>query len=298
MKKNIAVIGGANVDLSATLRGAFIASDSNPGYVHIGYGGVARNIAHNLALLGANVQLVSCFGSDILGELIRQDCINQGLHLDLSQQIGQERNGMYLCINNHAGDMIAAVADTDIMMHLTPGYLEQRMEQLNHSDFIVADTNISAETLQYLIEHATAPVFVDGVCTVKAERVTEALRRSDKKHLFALKLNQKEALSVTGAENYEEAAVQLLKQGVDNIYITLGSEGAYCCNAEERYHFPALPGEVVNTTGAGDAFLSGVVWAYVKGLRFADTAQYGLMAARAALTSPSAVNPDIANLLL
>ena len=83
------------------------------------------------------------------------------------------------------------------------------------------------------------------------------------------------------------------------MYITLGSEGVYCRNAAEEWLFPALPiTEVVNTTGAGDAFLAGVVYALAKGLPFPQVAQYGLMAARATLMSPKAVNPDIANILL
>ena len=54
----------------------------------------------------------------------------------------------------------------------------------------------------------------------------------------------------------------------------------------------------MNTTGAGDAFLAGVIYALAKSIPFPQTAQYGLMAARATLMSPKAVNPDIANILL
>jgi pseudouridine kinase len=63
----ISIIGGANMDMSATLNGAFIAADSNPGHIEVGYGGVARNIAHNLALLGARTQLLTIFGGDLFG---------------------------------------------------------------------------------------------------------------------------------------------------------------------------------------------------------------------------------------
>ena len=70
METLISVIGGANVDLSATLYDAFIAADSNPGHIDIGYGGVARNIAHNLALLGARTQLLTIFGGDLFGGLL------------------------------------------------------------------------------------------------------------------------------------------------------------------------------------------------------------------------------------
>ena len=55
---------------------------------------------------------------------------------------------------------------------------------------------------------------------------------------------------------------------------------------------------VNNTNGAGDAFLAGVVYAHAKGIEFPKTAQYGLMAARTAIMTPNAVNPDVANILL
>jgi pseudouridine kinase len=85
---------------------------------------------------------------------------------------------------------------------------------------------------------------------------------------------------------------------VAHVYITLAAEGVYCRTAAEEWLYPALPVEVVNTNGAGDAFLAGVVFAHAKGIDFPQTAQYGLMAARAALMSPKAVNTEIANILL
>jgi pseudouridine kinase len=298
MNTLISVIGGANVDLSATLHDAFIAADSNPGHVEIGYGGVARNIAHNLSLLGARTQLLTVFGGDLFGGLLQDYCKQQGIDIHLSDKQNALRSGIYLCINNHGGEMIAAVADTDIIREITPEWLAKRIGEINLSDFIVADTNISEDAIRYLMENSTAPLLIDGVSTTKAHRVTNALKRCKLPFLHSLKLNLKEALAVTATTTYAEAAQQLLNWGVAHVYITLGSEGVYCRNAAEEWLYPALPGDVVNTTGAGDAFLAGVVYALAKGLPFPQTAQYGLMAARATLMSPKAVNPDIANILL
>jgi pseudouridine kinase len=294
----ISVIGGANVDLSATLQDAFIAADSNPGHVEIGYGGVARNIAHNLALLGARSQLLTVFGGDLFGGLLQDYCKQQGIDIHLSDKQNSLRSGIYLCINNHGGEMIAAVADTEAIREITPEWLAKRIGEINLSDFIVADTNISEDAIRYLMENCTAPLLIDGVSTTKAHRVTNALQRCKLPFLHSLKLNLKEALAVTGSATYAEAAQRLLNMGVAHVYITLGGEGVYCRNAAEEWLFPALPGDVVNTTGAGDAFLSGVVYALAKGMQFPQTAQYGLMAARATLMSPKAVNPEIANILL
>ncbi len=294
----ISVIGGANVDMSATLTDAFIAADSNPGHVEVGYGGVARNIAHNLTLLGARTQLLTIFGGDLFGGLLHDYCKQQGIDVHLSERESSLRSGLYLCLHNHAGEMIAAVADTEAIRLITPEWLAKRSGELNLSDYVVADTNIGEEAIRWLMENVTVPLFIDGVSTTKAHRVVNALRKAKLPYLHTLKLNLKEALVVTEKQTYGEAAQELLNLGVAHVYITLGSEGVYCRTAAEEWLFPALPGEIVNTTGAGDAFLAGVVYAHAKGIDFPQTAQYGLMAARATLMTPKAVNPDIANILL
>lgn len=309
MKKCIYVIGGANLDISATLFAPFIANDSNPGHVTLGHGGVARNIAHNLSLLGHDVKFVSVFGSDIFGGLMMDHCRHIGLDITLSEHVNDYRTGTYLCINNQSGDMIAAVADTEIISHITPEFLERRLGELNKADYIVTDTNVSEAALSYLLSHCVAPVCVDSVSTTKAWRIINALNNSHTARLHALKLNLKEALVVTGMEDYREAARKIIDLGVENVYITLGSEGVYCAGMVISGEveptatfvdtlFPALPVEVKNTTGAGDAFLAGAVHAYCCDIPFPQTAQYGLMAARATLMSEQAVNPDIANILL
>lgn len=294
----ISIIGGANMDMSATLNGAFIAADSNPGHIEVGYGGVARNIAHNLALLGARTQLLTIFGGDLFGGLMHDYCKQQGIDVHLSERESSQRSGIYLCLHNQAGEMIAAVADTEAIRLITPEWLAKRIGEINMSEFIVADTNVTEDSIRWLMENVTAPLFIDGVSSTKAHRVVNALRKCKLPYLHTLKLNLKEALAVTETATYSEAAQQLLDLGVAHVYITLGAEGVYCRNAAEEWLFPILPGEIVNTTGAGDAFLAGVVFAYAKGISFPQTAQYGLMAARTSLMSPKAVNPDIANILL
>ena len=269
----ISVIGGANVDLSAMLNDAFIAADSNPGHVEVGYGGVARNIAHNLSLLGARTQLLTIFGGDLFGGLLHDYCKQQGIDVHLSERESSARSGMYLCIHNHGGEMIAAVADTDIIKGITPEWLEKRSGELNLSDFIVADTNIGEDAIRWLMDHVTVPLFIDGVSSTKAHRVINALQKAKLPYLHTLKLNLKEALAVTNTSTYAEAAQALLNLGVAHVYITLGADGVYCRNAAEEWLFPALPGEVVNTTGAGDAFLAGVVYVpliVVNSLQFAN----------------------------
>ena len=294
----ISVIGGANIDLTAVLNDTFIAADSNPGHIEVGHGGVARNIAHNLALLGARTQLLTVVGGDLFGGLLYDYCKQQGIDMHLSERAHDVRSGLYLSMHNHSGEMIAAVSDTEAVRLITPEWLAKRSGEISCSDYVAADTNISEEAIRWLMENVTAPLFIDGVSTTKAHRVVNALRNAKLPYLHTLKLNLKEALAVTEAATYAEAAQKLLDLGVAHVYITLSGEGVYCRTAAEEWLYPALPGEIVNTNGAGDAFLAGVIFAHAKGIAFPQTAQYGLMAARAALMSPKAVNTDIANILL
>ena len=62
------------MDISAALTAPFVPADSVPGHVTLGCGGVARNIAHNLRLMGNEVRFVSIFGGDTFGRLCWQEC--------------------------------------------------------------------------------------------------------------------------------------------------------------------------------------------------------------------------------
>ena len=297
MNGYVTVIGGVNMDISAALTAPFIPADSVPGRVTLGCGGVARNIAHNLRLMGHDVKFVSVFGGETFGEMCWRECQAIDLDLTLSERCEGMRNGLYLCVNDQTGDMIAAVADTDIISHITPEFLEARIPAINESALVIADTNISTEALQYLIDHCTAPLMVDTVSTAKAPRIIKALQQSEKKSLNSLKLNLQEAQAVTHCSTAKEAADRLTAMGVEQVYITLGSDGVYCSDGTRHEHLKAIPSRVINTTGAGDAFIAGVAHARMQDTPFPDCAQTGLKAAHATLLSLQTVNPEIMNYL-
>ncbi len=293
MNGYVTVFGGVNMDISAALTAPFVPADSVPGRVTLGCGGVARNIAHNLRLMGHEVKFVSVFGGETFGEMCWRECQAIDLDLTLSERCEGMRNGLYLCVNDQTGDMIAAVADTDIISHITPEFLEARIPAINESALVIADTNISTEALQYLIDHCTAPLVVDTVSTAKAPRIIKALQQSEKKSLNSLKLNLQEAQAVTRCSTAKEAADHLTAMGVEQVYITLGSDGVYCSDGTRHEHLKAIPSRVINTTGAGDAFIAGVAHAQMGNTPFPDCAQTGLKAAHATLLSLQTVNPDI-----
>ena len=297
MDKYLTVIGGVNMDISAALTAPFVPADSVPGHVTLGCGGVARNIAHNLRLMGHEVKFVSVFGGETFGEMCWRECQAIGLDLTLSERCEGMRNGLYLCVNDQSGEMRAAVADTDIISCITPEFLEARITDINRSELVIADTNISTEAITYLIDHCIVPLMVDTVSTAKAPRVIKALQQSQVKRLHALKLNLQEAQAVTHCDTAKGAADQLTALGVEQVYITLGSNGVYCSDGEHHEHMKAIPTRVINTTGAGDAFIAGVAHAQMFQMPFPDCTLTGLKAAHATLLSLQTINPEIKNYL-
>ena len=81
MNGSIAVVGGVNIDVGARSFSPLVSGDSNPGVICSSLGGVGRNIAHNLALLGADVTLVTALGGDDGARRVRENCRSLGIDL-------------------------------------------------------------------------------------------------------------------------------------------------------------------------------------------------------------------------
>lgn len=78
-----------------------------------------------------------------------------------------------------------------------------------------------------------------------------------------LKVSDEESLLLTGKDNYEEAAEELLAAGPFIVAVTLGSDGVYLASAEKAEHIAGCPTEAVDTTGAGDSFFGGFLSQFV-----------------------------------
>jgi len=302
----ITVIGATNIDIIAATSSAFVAHDSNPSRITMGIGGVGKNYAHNLVLLGENIQFISLFGNDYLGDVARKECKRLGFDLHLSDTPKGARSSMFLCINNTIGQMQAGAADVEIIeKYLTPEFLVPRLEAINKSQLVLFDANLSVPTIVWLLENCTVPMMADTVSRKKASRITEALTLAHNPHLHTLKLNRIEAQHILGTDLGKDlpALCKALHQlGVSNIYITLGNEGVFCSGTPFQLELveptqvsypPIAPKQVVDTNGAGDAFLSGVAYAFLQGVEFPVTAKYGLLASKATIEVPSVVNPNL-----
>ena len=285
------VVGGVNVDIGGRSFAPLVEADSNPGSVSISLGGVGRNIAHNLSLLGTEVRMLTAYGDDLNGERVAASCSSLGIDLSHAQQIAGGTTSTYLYLTDPDGEMALAVSDIEICKQISPQYLAANLPLLQNAQIVVADTNIPAESLQYLAENCTCPLFIDPVSTTKAEKIRPILSR-----IHTLKPNKLEAELLSGIrirtdEDLEAAAAKLLEMGVHRLFISLGAEGVYAAMGNQRVRHPNLPGNMVNTTGCGDAFMAAIVWAYLEGMDLASTARAGLAAGSIAMESAETINP-------
>ena len=81
MNPYVCVVGAVNLDICGRPSRKLIFRDSNPGTVTLTPGGVGRNIAHDLRLLGAEVKFLTAFGGDSHAQLLRNDCVELGMDL-------------------------------------------------------------------------------------------------------------------------------------------------------------------------------------------------------------------------
>lgn len=289
-RHRIAVVGGNNMDISATSRTPLVFGDSNPGFVRTGLGGVGRNIAENLARLGQSVSMITAFGDDAFAERALRQAREVGMDVSDALMVKGEGSCVYICVNNADGDMAVAVNDMALCDRITPEYLSAKMLSVNRAEAVVFDTNLREDTITYLANHTDATLFADAVSTKKAPRLTDALSR-----LYGLKANRLEielltGLSLTTDADLSAAAQMLHQKGVRYVLITLGGRGAFASNGIEYALHSPFPGDIVNTTGCGDAFTAAAITAILDGLSVGDVLRRGLAAAAVTARCEQAVS--------
>ena len=293
-----AVVGGVNMDVGGISAAPLVAADSNPGRVRMSLGGVARNIAHNMALLGVDTRLVTALGDDLYARQIETSCAELGIDIGRSLRVPGAATSTYLYVAGPDGEMAAAVSDMEICDHLTPEVFASRLSFINSAQVLVLDANIPAASVEWLCEHVRVPAFADPISTSKAEKFRGVLGR-----IHTMKPNRLEAEALTGVSITDErslhrAADVLLESGTERVFLSLGPEGVLAADRKERFLLPVLPGRTVNTTGSGDAFTAALVWAYLRGMGLRESARAGLAAAAVARESEETINPAMCRELL
>ncbi len=304
LQEYVSVIGGINLDIKGEPERALMMGTSNPGRIFRSPGGVGRNIAHNLALLGVPVRLFSVVGDDQSGREILDITQHAGVCVEAVSVVQGQRTGTYLSLLDQTRDLAAAISDMEIIRQIDMEYLALHRDVIRNSRFVVLEANLGAEALRYAVEmcrQEQIPCLVEPVSSEKVKRLLHVKGQIDfltpnvkELESFAASL----PVDLPSGENQQETIERLsarMGKYCRHLLVTHGDKGVFHYQADRQageWHKP-WPVKVVDANGAGDAFVAG----FVSGLFFHYAMNHclrlGMAAAYFTLQSPETVDSTI-----
>jgi pseudouridine kinase len=292
----IVVIGGANIDIQGFPKNQLSYKDSNIGEVRISLGGVGRNIAENCARLNILTRFISVIGDDLYGQQILKHAQSINLHMQDCLVLPQTATSTYLSILDESRDLAVSINHMDSIELLTVDEIKAKRSLIEHAQLCVLDTNLSESVLEYLLTSFPNTIFfVDPVSGVKAQKIKPYLHAIHTLKPNLLEAKVLSALDKDASPSLEEIAKSLKSH---RTFISLGSLGVFVIDGKKHIHFHSPPIDVINATGAGDAFMAGLVYAYLKGWDIENTTKIAMAASRLALSHTDTINPNLSEQLL
>jgi pseudouridine kinase len=290
----VCCIGGMTLDSTLRLHEPGILGTSNPVQSLATRGGVARNVAENLARLGVSCQLISVVGSDEAGRSILKDTAGEDVDTGLVQKSLSEPTGTCTRVMQPDGELFVSFADMAICNLMDRSFIQNRWLQIGNATLVFADTNLPAESLSYLItgcrEHGLKLV-LDAVSTSKARNLPLSLHGVDM--LFC---NTSEARAMLGddiAKDVEGMAQALCQRGAASTIVTAGADGISFATNEGFIALPAAPTRVVDVSGAGDALVAGTLYGRLEDYDPVTSLRIGLNAAAMTVASEGGTCPEL-----
>lgn len=257
MQKPIICVGTILVDELIHAGHAILPATTVDANITKTAGGVAHNIAKQLSILGANVQLISVFGNDSDGDWLKQSCAAAGVKIDAS--ITKEGiSGRYSGVMNVDGSLYAAFLSNAAVEMVTPAHLEKNEALLLSAQYIMADANTSVESMDWLLQFSKRtgiPFIIEPVSVPPASK----LKNMNLEGLYMVTPNEDELPVMCSEKSFltQLQVEELLKRGVQNIWLHNGKQGSVFYNKDKAITLHAPDIEVVDCTGAGDGSLSG-----------------------------------------
>ena len=295
--KRVVCVGGAVLDRKYSADRPIVPHTSNPVSGCRSFGGVARNVAENLARLGVGVSMVSSVGEDEAGRAIVDQL--RGLAVDVSAvtALRGERTAEYVAVLGPDSDLVVGLADMDIFDLITVADIDRAWPQLASAAWVFIDCNLPAEVIRAIVARRQGGRFrlaVNGVSTPKAMRLPDDLTGID-----ILFVNLDEANALLGETLAARAAAPaLVKRGAGTVVITQGSAGAVLADASGVTEVPSTPAKPVDVTGAGDALIAGTLYRLIAGEDLATALRTGTVLAALTTESRFTVLPELSPRLL
>ncbi|RHW34748.1 winged helix-turn-helix transcriptional regulator [Lysinibacillus yapensis] len=295
-RNSIFAIGGANVDRKFHIDGSVQHGTSNPSTVTESVGGVARNVAENLGRFGNDVKLITLIGQDHGAKVIENES-HAFINFDYVEELPDLKTGSYSAVLDRKGELILAMADMSIYDYLLPPVLIKHEAALSNAKCIIIDLNCPKETVEYLQNLASIREIPLAIVPVSAPKMKNMPKDLSGVAYFIVNRDEVESylnIQMKNKEDYSNAVSTLLEMGAKNVILTLGEQGAMAGNKDGIHHFEAeKTQEIIDVTGAGDAFVAGFMHAVLNEESFIDAVNFGQYNASKTLQSNKTVRQDI-----
>jgi pseudouridine kinase len=282
--------GGAVADRKYHLVAEPVGGTSNPARGSSAPGGVARNVAENLARLGIGVRLVSRVGDDDLGRALKRRLADAGADVGHVTATRGFDTAEYVAVLDPEGELVIGVAAMDVFTAISASDLDRGIA--DGADWLFLDCNLHPAVLEYGLA-AGVSVAVDAVSTVKVTRLPGDLSGVDL--LFCNADEARAYLTDPSGAGVSDtgAAARLLDAGAGAVVLTRGAAGLVVADAAGVREHAAVPADVVDVTGAGDALVAGTLAALLAGHDLDEAAAAGARLAALTVASTESVRTDL-----
>lgn len=277
----IVVIGSTFVDIKGYPQGQYIPDGRNAGSIEQVHGGVARNVVENIA----NIELRPSFVSLVDDNGAGLDVINKlNRHKVDTTYVKQTKDGMgvWLAIFDQTGDLAGSISKRPDLQPIYNILLEHGDEIISNADSVALELDLEKDVVKEVFRLAAK--YNKQVFAVISNMSIALERRDFFQKLDCFVCNQQEAgmLFVKDMENLspDEVLEQLpllsRSAGIAKMIVTMGAQGAvYYSEDGETGVCPANKVNVIDTTGAGDAFFSGIAAGLTYGKTLKESCEIG-----------------------
>ncbi|MEZ4515509.1 MAG: carbohydrate kinase family protein [Chloroflexota bacterium] len=298
MGENVLVIGAMLLDTKGKPVAGLEPGTSNPARIRSTRGGTARNVAENLARLGADVTLVSAVGNDVTGEQLLARTGEAGVSLDYVLTVPDQPTGSYIALLEEDGLLSVALDDVRVMEVVSAAFLLNNRELFQTADMIMMDGSLTSAAMDTVVRLSLE--YGKLLC---ADPSSARLAYKLKPYLPYLHLvvpNEAEVAELCEVEfaGHDPStsltlARQLVTAGVTNVAVTLSDFGLDYATGDEMGYIPPKFIEKVDSTGTGDAVTAAVMFGMLNELPVIESIRLGAAAAWLTLGTSETVVPDL-----
>lgn len=275
-RPKICVVGSSNIDLvSYAPRLPKLGETLTGTRFQMGFGGKGANQAVMAAKLGAEVAMITKLGNDIFGKDTFKNYETLGFDTSHVLFANEASTGVApIWVDGATGNnaIIIIPGANDL---LTPADVEAMRDAITRAQILVCQWEVPLETTltALRIGRAAGVTTIFNPAPARAELPPEAYQLSD---IFCPNESETELLTgqpVAGQAQVEAAAHTLLARGAGQVIITLGERGSLLVTATGAQYVPAPQVNVVDTTGAGDAFVGSLAYFLAAGAPLVEAMQ-------------------------